>query len=198
MTQLTIEYFDVKKAEQLVYFFMKKSTDMGMNVTKLRLIKWLYLAERESYKEFGEPLTGDRLGALRHGPAPSETLAIIEGKSRAFPAMLWSNTIRVDREHRHQYVKLGPTCAYRSIDELDRFSEAEIVLLEGIWGKYGRWSATRLERYLHDANNFPEWRWKEGDGTNWIDTEDILECVGFDRGDIESMVSHILAFKAVS
>lgn len=196
MTYLTINHFDVKKAGQLVFYFLKKSTDMQMNVTKLRLIKWLYLAERASYEEFGEPMTGDKLGALRHGPAPSETLSLIEGTSRAFPKDFWGDLIKLDRVHRHQQVSLVPHCPYKSIDQLDRFSEAEFDLLERIWNKYGKWSATRLESHLHNTQEFPEWNWKEGDSTNWIDIETILNCVGFEKDSIESVTKHIAAFNA--
>ncbi|WP_169737292.1 Panacea domain-containing protein [Simplicispira psychrophila] len=194
MTQLTTSYYDVNKAAQLVFFFLKKSSERHMNITKLRLVKWLYLSERASYEEFGEPLTGDKLGALRHGPAPSETLALIEGTSRAFPGNPWKNIIKVDREPKHQYVSLTSNCEYKSIEDLDRFSDAELILINFIWEKYGGWSAKDLESHLHDTNLFPEWSWKEGDGTNWIDIETILKVVGFDEASIEPMVKNIVNF----
>lgn len=196
MTQLSLNHFDVKKAGQVVFYFLKKSTEKGMHVTKLRLIKWLYLAERASYEEFGEPLTGDKLGALRHGPAPSETLGLIEGTSRAFPQDLWSDLIQVDRSHHHQYVSIAANCPYKSTEDLDRFSEAEIDLLEHTWKRYGKWSAKQLETHLHDTNIFPEWNWKKGDGTNWIEIETILASVGFDENVIDSVAKHIVAFDA--
>ncbi len=198
MSQLNINHFDVKKAGQLVFFFMKKSTLGRMNVTKLRLIKWLYLAERASYEKFGEPMLGDRLGALQHGPVTSETLALIEGKSRSFPPNFWGDLITVDGGHRHQYVHLASNCKYQSLDDLDRFSESEIELLEGIWNKYGHWSATRLEKYLHNTAYFPEWTWKKGEGTKWIAIEDILKYVGFEEESIEAQTKQILAFYAHS
>ena len=45
MSQLTDKYFDVKKAGQLVYYFLSKAGERKGNITKLRLAKWLYLAE---------------------------------------------------------------------------------------------------------------------------------------------------------
>ena len=197
MSQLTDKYFDVKKAGQLVYYFLSRASERKGNITKLRLAKWLYLAERNSYKEFGEPMIGDRLAAMRHGPATSELVAIIEGKSRKFDANIYKDIISVVRENGHQYVKLVPKCRYKSVDDLDRFSEAEIESLDSIWNEYGRWSAVKLENHLHDTKFFPEWNWKEGDGTNWIDIETILRVVGFSQDDIEPMVDNILAFSLV-
>lgn len=198
MSQLNIKHFDVKKAGQLVFFFMKKSTLNRMNVTKLRLIKWLYLAERASYEEFGEPMIGDRLCALQHGPAPSETLALIEGTSRSFPKNIWNDLIVVDKNHRHHYVHLAANCKYQSLDDMDLFSEAEMDLLEGVWNKYCRWSATRLEKHVHNTDYFPEWTWTKDEGKKWIAIEDILKYVGFDEEYIEAQTKHILAFYAHS
>lgn len=194
MTQLTLRHFDAKKAEQLIFFFLKKAEASQKNITKLRLIKWLYLAERGSYQEFGSPLTGDRLGALRHGPAPSETLALIEGKSRNFATNLLSQTITVEKNPRHQYVHISKTCRYNSLDDLDRFSEAEMELLESIWQEYGEWSARDLETHLHNTNIYPEWTWKRGDGTNWIELENLLQYVGFPSEEVESITNGIVAF----
>ena len=197
MTQLTLEYFDVKKAGQLVYYFLHKAGTRQQHTTKLRLAKWLYLAERYSYEEFGSPMVGDRLGAMEHGPATSELVAIIEKKSRNFDGKIFEKIISINKVNKHQYVELVENCLYSSIDELDRFSQAEIDLLDTIWEKYGSWSAVKLENHLHDTTLFPEWNWKPGDGTNWIELEAILTFVGFHTADIGLMVENILAFSAI-
>lgn len=195
MTQLHVKHFDAEKAGQLAFYFLNRAGETRGNITKLRLVKWLYLAERASYEEFGEPLVWDRIGAMRHGPAPSETVALLEGKrSWVYKKDPFSDILSVHRENRHQYVSLQNTCPYSSADDLDRFSEAEIELLDSVWEKYGRWSATRLEKHLHDVSLFPEWNWKEGDGTNWVDLETMLKVVGFPDQEIPSMVNRILAF----
>lgn len=193
MTQLTSDCFDSVKAGQLVFFFLDKAAKRGMSVTKLRLIKWLYLAERESYKEFGEPLVGDRLASLRHGPVPSETLAVIEGKRTS----TWGQILYVERKNKHQYVHLATDCVYSTPDDLDRFSDAEIELLESIWAQYGSWSSVKLEGYLHDRSNFPEWDWHDGDRTNWIELETLLKSVGFRDDQIGPMVQKVVSFSYV-
>ena len=197
MTQLTVEYFDVKKAGQLVYYFLHQARLKRMHITKLRLAKWLYIAERYSYQEFGVPMVGDRLCAMKHGPATSELVSIIEGTTKTFRKDIFDEIIFVSRKSGHQYVELVEACLYTSTDDLDRFSDAEVELLETVWDKYGSWSAGKLENHLHDTKAFPEWDWKEGDGTNWIGLEKILMVVGFDKSDIESMVENILAFSVV-
>lgn len=193
MTQLSSECLDLKKTGQLVYFFLKKASERQMHVTKLRLIKWIYLAERESYKEFGEPLINDKLCSLEHGPVPSGTLSIIEGKKEN----VWKDIFSVARDgSRHQYLQLVNNCVYSSSDDLDRFSDAEVQLVESVWAEYGVWSSKRLETHLHDVSAFPEWNWKQGDKTNWIELETLLSSVGFSDEQIPQIVSNIVAFSS--
>lgn len=193
MTQLSSNSLNLKKGEQLVYFFLNKAAKKQMHITKLRLIKWIYLAERESYKEFGEPLIGDRLCSIKHGPVPSETLAIVEGKRHE----IWRNVFSVERQHKHQYIRVSDGCIYSSEDDLDRFSDAEMHMLESLWNHYGKWSSNKLEKYLHDKSKFPEWKWTEGDKTNWIELETLLSSVGFSNNEIPAMVEKIVAFSSI-
>src|SRR5262245_18254423 len=44
----------------------------------LRLMKLLYIADRECLKEVGKPITGDRTVAMEHGPVLSNLLNIVK------------------------------------------------------------------------------------------------------------------------
>ncbi len=54
---------------------------------KLRLIKLLYIAERQMLRETGKPLLGSRVVAMQHGPVHSEVLDLLNGTHIA--ARLW-------------------------------------------------------------------------------------------------------------
>lgn len=41
---------------------------------KIRLVKLLYMADRESLEEFGDPITDDEIYAMREGPAGTNTV----------------------------------------------------------------------------------------------------------------------------
>ena len=45
----------------------------------LKLMKLLYLADRESMKRHGHPISGDRYVSMDHGPVLSNTLNLING-----------------------------------------------------------------------------------------------------------------------
>jgi len=45
----------------------------------LKLMKLLYLADRESMRRNGRPISGDRYVSMDHGPVLSQTLNLING-----------------------------------------------------------------------------------------------------------------------
>ena len=57
----------------------------------LRLLKLLYIANRECLKETGQPVVGGRQVAMRFGPVPSAALDLIKGRETASPE--WSEYI---------------------------------------------------------------------------------------------------------
>src|SRR6266481_1622930 len=54
----------------------------------LRLLKLLYIADRESLKETGRPITGDQVVAMEHGPVLSGVFDLIKGEHSAWS--VWS------------------------------------------------------------------------------------------------------------
>lgn len=57
-------------------FFLYRN---GNRLSILKLMKLLYLADRESLARFGSPLSYDRFASLPHGPVLSQTLDYING-----------------------------------------------------------------------------------------------------------------------
>lgn len=103
-------------------------------LTVLGLTKLLYLAERESYLRFAEPLTGDAMVSMRHGPVLSITYD--RSKGAAEPgADCWSRLI-TDRQG--NLLDLRDRGALN--DEaraLGSMSPADLELLRDVWAKFG-------------------------------------------------------------
>jgi Protein of unknown function (DUF4065) len=58
----------------------------------VRLLKLLYIADREMMAEAGAPVTGDRAVAMDHGPVLSHVYDLVKGK--AARAREWAHLIR--------------------------------------------------------------------------------------------------------
>lgn len=180
--------FNERKATEVAFYFLLKARNAGRNITKLRFMKWLYLAERLSYERFGEPLIGDAPFSMEHGPILSESLYLLENPDKAKHAQgRWHDVVNVYRKSKkhHQYVELRDDCGYESFDDIRALSASERELLSDVWEKYGHMSAKDLETLLHNRKLFPEWVWEEGDGSNPIELESLLSAVGYN--DVQTM-----------
>src|ERR1035438_319872 len=67
---------DVEKAIQAGGGILRRE---GKQVSRLRLLKLLYIADRESLKRTGSAILGSKIVALRHGPLHSEILDLVRG-----------------------------------------------------------------------------------------------------------------------
>lgn len=69
--------FNIKKTIQAASLLLRCEDG---TMSYMKLIKLLYIADRESIKETGRPMTGDMHFALPHGPVLSHTLDLIKQK----------------------------------------------------------------------------------------------------------------------
>jgi len=70
--------FTCIKAAQVCAFFAMKA---GNRINILKLMKLLYLCERESMRRFESPLIYDHFVSMDHGPVLSRTLDLLNGSS---------------------------------------------------------------------------------------------------------------------
>lgn len=198
MTQPSRASFSEAKAAEVACYFLLRARERDRSVTKLRLIKWMYLAERMSYEQFGEPLTGDALCSMQHGPVPSTTLYLVERPHVVKNSSgAWKSAVEVVREKRHEYLNVRADSQYASVDDLRQLSDAEVELLDDVWSNFGHMSAKQLETHLHNPESTPEWQWVPGDQSNPIELEDLLAAVGYSDEQVVQLVSNIQAFEGI-
>jgi len=89
--------------------------------SKLRVLKLLYIADREALAEVGRPILGYRTVAMEHGPLHSSVLNLIDGEHIDEPAfsahfdkfgymLQMSHDPGVDRLSRFDIEKLQAVC----------------------------------------------------------------------------------------
>lgn len=66
--------FDQEKTVAAVVYLASKGLP---GLTKYKVCKLLFLADKYHLVRYGRPITGDRLNAMEHGPIPSRTLDIL-------------------------------------------------------------------------------------------------------------------------
>lgn len=142
--------FNERKVTQMAAFFLQ---ERGGRMAILKLMKLLYLAERQSLHQHGMPMSGDRLVAMPHGPVLSMTYDLITGSFESHKGG-WQEWIS-DREN-HE-ISLDKEISREDLDEL---SDADIDILQSIWGQFGDWDRWQLRNYTHQ--HCQEWQDPQG------------------------------------
>src|SRR5690242_6025860 len=105
--------FNEKKATQAAAQFLRLANG---RMNYMKLIKLLYIADREALLRWGRPITTDVYFSMKHGPVLSEVLDLIsEGPDPFFGETFWSR--HISKEDYDVSLKADPT--------QDQLSEAE-------------------------------------------------------------------------
>lgn len=146
--------------------------EAGKRMAYLRLLKLLYISDRESFRTRGRSITGDKPYALEHGPVLSGVYDAIKGEGD--DAETWATFI--EREHYKIHLTKSPG--------RDDLSTSELDILKKVSQKYADKDEWDMVKITH---KFPEWkRNKPSPGSRRVITlKAILEAVG--RTDAETI-----------
>ena len=168
--------FDEIKATQSAAFFLDLR---GGQMHYIKLIKLLYLADREALLRWGAPITTDRHASLHNGPIVSRILNLITDDR---PKPIWSEYISAPLgDYEIQLLKKAPT---------DRLSRAEEKLMGEIFKQYGhrnRWDL--IDNVMH---KLPEWQ-DPGGSSLAISFRDILKAGGESNEEIRAILRELQA-----
>lgn len=157
--------FSEKKATQAAATLLELTE--GSSMSYLKLIKLLYIADRESLRESGAPITGDWCVAMKHGPVLSYIYDLIRGEApEDGDEEYWCNHLETSNHDIKLRMEPGKS----------ELSEYEIQKLEEVFEEYRDVDQWRLRDITHE---FPEWK-KNNPGTSSrkIPLADILIAVG--------------------
>ena len=157
--------FSQRRVAQMAAYLLGREKG---RMTYLKLMKLLYLADRESMKRYGHPISGDRYVSMDHGPVLSTTFNLINGAVR-FVEQGWNYWIA---DKANYDVELKRKVSRESLDEL---SDANLDVLSDIYAKFGKVDKWKLVDYTH--RYCPEWTDPKGSSIP-IDYEDIFKALG--------------------
>ena len=135
-----------EKAAQAAALFLLKA---GRSMLHLKLMKLLYIADRESYRRYGAPITGDEMVSMPHGPVLSRTLDLMKGAAPSAPDG-WARY--VCRVNQHAVTLADGVTGEISLDLLSR---ADHWVMDDVWERYGHMDQWELRDLTH---TFPEWQ----------------------------------------
>jgi uncharacterized phage-associated protein len=168
---------DVTKLTQAAAFLLKKHNGF---ITRIRLLKLLYIADRELIQQTRRPITGDRPVAMDHGPVLSHTYDLLKGTATG--ADIWGRYIAQVASFTHKLI---------ADPGVGKLSRVELDKLEELVQRYWFMDDEELSRLMHE---FPEWKRNEPvkNGMNPIPTEHVLEALNL-AGEIEQLRQEVAA-----
>jgi hypothetical protein len=179
MKLVKLPFNEAKAAEAAAHLLKLRGAPMSY----VKLIKLLYLVDREALLRFGRPVTTDRYILTDKGPGLSQVNDLITADSVA-PSD-WSNyisTLQGDFE-----VEL------RKEAPLTELSEAEAELIEAIFVDFGKKTRWELIEY---SQTLPEWHDPQGTKIP-LDYADILKAGGKSPSEVDEIVSELESLGAV-
>jgi hypothetical protein len=173
---------NIEKLVQATGYLLKKYDNRRLNYTKL--IKELYLSDRESISATNSAITGDTYVGMKHGPVLSNLYGLIKGRSLDTKAqMYWDSRFSTDGDDLLANFDQYPE---------GKLSRAEKAIIDKIDGQFHQNRYGELIDYVHV--NCPEWS-NPGTTSIPIPFEDILRALERTPEDIDWILEETKAFQ---
>lgn len=137
--------FSESRITQIAAYLLAKA---GGTESYLKLMKLLYLADRESIRETGDSLSHDQFVSMPQGPVLSQTLDLITNNVRS---TVWSDLIGPAPDYSVRLVR------QLSVDDTDELSAFDKQVLDGIHAQFGHMNRWEIRDWTHEGN-CPEWQ----------------------------------------
>lgn len=154
--------FHLLKVAQASAVLLK--TEPAQRMSRLRLLKLLYIADREALVERSRPITGDQVVAMDHGPVLSHIYDLIKGSNATPHWDQWIHSTGRD-------VELG-------VDPGEgKLTTYEIAKLRDVAERFKEQDDWTVAEYTHQ---FPEWMKNQParGSSRQIPLDDLLEATG--------------------
>ncbi len=160
--------FDVDRCVEAagVLFSTTEAKMMG----RLRLLKLLYLANRQSLKETGDPIVDDDAIAMKHGPVLSHTYNLINGTDRNDKALAAWN----------EHFKVVDWIQIKMLSDpgTGHLSDYDVKTLIKIAFQYKDAEDDDLSELTHTFDEY-KWHWDGNHKSEPIPERDLLRGIGY-------------------
>ena len=171
--------YSPRKIAQIAAYFAQRQ---GGIINVLKLTKLLYLADRESLRQFGRPITYDLPVSMPHGPVLSRSKDLMDGFVGGAAGAQWDEWMNARANH--------DISVKRQFDrnDLKELSDADMDVLASVWQKFGAMDQWTLRDWTHE--NCSEWKDPEGSSVP-IDDVSRLRGVGYSPDQARQLAAEI-------
>lgn len=187
MTRLKFR-FDSRRAAEAAAEFVRLA---GGTMDVVRLMKMLYLAERQSLEQFRYPMFGDRYVSMRHGPVVSHSYNLLKPSEdskrveRPEDVALWSMHFERDGYMVKVTQPLPPGA----------LSRADLAIISGVHDEWRGTDTWTMVDKLH--RSLKEWK-DPGSTSHVIKIEDLCSALKLSKAQIEGLREQVAADSAMA
>lgn len=174
--------FNIQKTTDTVCLILSLNNNF---INYMKLLKLLYLIDREALNRWERPVSGDRFCSMDRGPVLSKVYDLIKDLDRF-------STIFVKRGKEYWFDHIGKktrydVCLIKNSDYLT-LSKNEIKLIQEINAKFKDFSEWEMVKYCH--KNIDEWEDPKGSSAP-IMVENIFKVLHRTTEEIEEIKDEI-------
>lgn len=136
----------------------------GGTINYTKLLKLLYIADRESLRRNHAAITGDHYVSMNAGPVLSHAYDLIKGDAKS---EIWSQHVSQKQAYNVELLALP---AHRTISEEDK------AILDEVYSTYGHMTYGQLIDLVH---TYPEWK-DPGGSSITIPIRSVLRGCGYE------------------
>lgn len=169
--------YDEKKATQVAGLFLA-IRKQGGRMSYMKLIKLMYLADREALMRWGWSMTNDEYVSMRHGQVLSATYNLM--KEKAPRRSYWKRFISAATTRKEIKLIREP--------ETGELSKADRALIQEIFDKYGHLDRWELAKITHDL---PEYRETKGRSLSVAYSDVLLKAKRASPDEVEKTLEEL-------
>jgi uncharacterized phage-associated protein len=155
----------------------------------VKLLKLVYLADRESLSRYNIPISYDDYQPLKRGPVPDDIHQVLERREHTSSG--WNGIIDVIGENKaDRYV----STLIEEDEAVSSLSDASIAILENVFKTHR--SKSRQDIILYTHENCPEWDKADKRSAKRLTYENILVELGRSPDEAIEIATSIRAYRA--
>jgi uncharacterized phage-associated protein len=158
--------FDFDSTLAAITFLASKNMP---ELTKYKLCKLLFLADKYHLVTYGRIITGDKYCAIPHGPIPSRTLnlltAVVNQNCCDHETATLNASVELDR--RFMY----PRFHANDVVNVDQLSQSDVLSLEKVIAEYGHMGFGELKAITHETFAYKQAWSQRPEGSNGVDMD---------------------------
>lgn len=163
--------FNELKTAQMAAYLLSKS---GGSMRYIKLLKLLYLSDREAMRQTGDSMTHDRFFSMKNGPVLSQTLELLQGKR---DSQRWTSFVRKS----FWYSELAQQI---NVEDLDELSPMNMEIMNMVYDEFGGMTGWELCDWTHE--HCAEWV-NPGRSSKPIAPDDVFHAVGWSIDDAQKL-----------